>query len=137
MTTRLNPYLSFRNSARDALTFYHSVFGGNLSIMTFGEGGMPADEGDTNMVMHGELVTPDGLTLMASDTPSSMPASEGASISVSLSGEDEQTLRGYWDKLVAGGQATMPLDKAPWGDTFGMLTDKFGTNWMVNIAGQR
>jgi PhnB protein len=73
---------------------------------------------------------------MASDTPSGMDYTPGNNISISLSGEqaDERELRGYWDKLAAGGTVTVPLDLAPWGDTFGMCTDKFGVNWLVNIA---
>jgi len=138
MPVRLNPYLGFRTTARDALNFYQSVFGGDLSIMTFGEGGMSENAEDADLVMHGQLDTPNGLTLMASDTPPSMPASEtGSSISISLSGDDEPTLRGYWDKLLEGGTATMPLDKAPWGDIFGMLTDRHGTNWMIDIGPQQ
>ncbi len=71
---------------------------------------------------------------MASDTPSVMEYRGGSSISMSLSGDNEAELRGYWDKLSEGAQVGMPLNKAPWGDTFGMLTDKFGINWLVNIS---
>ena len=135
MTVTLNPYLSFRDNARAAITFYHSVFGGDLQISTFGENGMSQDPADADKVMHAQLNAPGGLVLMASDTPPGMPFNQGSSISVSLSGADEQLLRGYWDGLLDGGQAMMPLEKAPWGDTFGMLVDKFGTAWMVNITG--
>ena len=87
--------------------------------------------------MHAMLVTPNGLTLMAADTPNGMDYNPGNNISVSLSGqsEDEAELRGYWDKLADGGTVTMPLESAPWGDTFGMCVDKFGIAWLVNIAG--
>jgi PhnB protein len=135
MNVRLNPYLNFSNSAEEALKLYQSVFGGELTLSRFGENGMAEDPADANKIMHGQLEAPNGMTLMASDTPPGMPVSEGSSISVSLSGDDEATLRGYWNGLVAGGQVTVPLEKAPWGDTFGMLTDKFGIAWLVNIAG--
>lgn len=135
MTARLNPYIGFRNEAREALNFYHSVFGGDLQFMTFGDNGMEGDQADK--IMHGQLDTPDGFTLMASDTPETMTVESGSNITVSLSGDDEAKLRGFWDGLVHGGQIVEPLVKAPWGDTFGMLTDKFGTRWMVNIAGQQ
>jgi PhnB protein len=141
MTTRLNPYLSFRDNAREAIEFYHSVFGGELTISTFGEmqgeGGMPPveDPAEADKVMHSMLVTEGGLTLMAADTPNGMEHHSGGSISVSLSGEDDGELRGYWDKLGDGGTAVMPLEKAPWGDSFGMCVDRFGVTWMVNIAG--
>ncbi|MGK2887191.1 MAG: VOC family protein, partial [Rhodococcus sp. (in: high G+C Gram-positive bacteria)] len=70
-------------------------------------------------------------------TPASMALNVGDNVSVSLSGEDEDELTGYWNKLAVDAQNTMGLNKAPWGDTFGMLTDKFGINWLVNISGSQ
>ena len=137
MASRLNPYLSFRNNAREAMDFYKSVFGGELTVSTFGDGGMAQDPADKDKIMHSQLETPAGFTLMASDTPSSVDHKPGNTMTVSLSGDEEGTLKGYWDKLKDGGSITMPLEKAPWGDSFGMLTDKFGTPWMVNISGPR
>jgi PhnB protein len=136
MTTRLNPYLNFRDNARQAIEFYHSVFGGKLDLTTFKDGGMSQGPADANLVMHSQLEADNGMTLMASDTPPGMDFKPGTNISISLSGADEKTLRGYWDKLSAGGTVMMPLEKAPWGDTFGMCTDKFGIQWLVNIAGK-
>jgi PhnB protein len=74
---------------------------------------------------------------MASDTPNGMDWSPESNISVSLSGgaEDDAELRDYWDKLVDGGIIALPLETAPWGDAFGMVIDRFGTRWMVNIMG--
>ncbi len=135
MPTRLNPYLSFRDDAREAMDFYQSVFGGDVTRSTFGEFHASDDPAEQDKVMHSMLETPGGLTLMAADTPRGMDLDAGNNITVSLSGEDEAELRGYWNKLVAGGSATVPLEKAPWGDTFGMCVDKFGVNWMVNITG--
>lgn len=133
MTSRLNPYLSFRDNAREAMEFYRSVLGGNLDISNFGD--MARDPSERDKVMHAMLETPNGFTLMASDTPASMNVTRGDNFAISLSGDDEAELRGYWDKLSEGARIAMPLEKAPWGDTFGMLTDKFGVGWMVNIAG--
>lgn len=135
MTTRLNPYLSFRDQAKQAMEFYQSVFGGELTSMTFAEMHASEDPAEQDKLMHSQLVTPNGLTLMASDTPNTMDLTPGTNFSVSLSGEDEAELRGYWDGLAAGASITEPLVKAPWGDTFGMLTDKFGVAWLVNISG--
>ena len=134
MPSRLNPYLSFDSNARDAMNFYKSVFGGELTTMTFGEGRMSDDPAEKDKLMHGQLVSPAGYWIMGSDTPKSMgaPRPNGA---VSISGDDEAALRGYWDKLSQGAQVMQPLEKAPWGDSFGMLTDKYGVTWMVNIAG--
>jgi PhnB protein len=135
MTVRLNPYLSFRDDARAAMEHYRSIFGGELTLSTFGETGMSQDPADADKVLHAQLEAPNGLWLMGSDTPGHMEFQEGARISVSLSGDDEATLRGWWDGLADGGSVTVPLEKAPWGDTFGMLTDRFGIAWLVNIAG--
>lgn len=137
MSTQLNPYLSFRDDARQAMEFYQSVFGGQLSVSTFADLHASDDPADQDKVMHSSLESPNGLTLMASDTPSSMEHAEQSNISISLSGEDESELRGYWDKLSDGGQVAMPLEKAPWGDLFGMCTDKFGTAWLVNVTGEQ
>lgn len=136
MSTQLNPYLSFRDNARQAMEFYQSVFGGELTVSTFAELHASEDPAEQDKVMHASLVSPSGLTLMASDTPNSMEHVTQSNISISLSGDDEPELRGYWDKLSDGGQVAMPLEKAPWGDLFGMCTDKFGTAWMVNVTGE-
>jgi PhnB protein len=135
MTVRLNPYISFRDDARAAMEFYRSVFDGELTLSTFGESGMSQDPAEADLVMHSQLDAANGLVLMGADTPSHMDYQEGSRISVSLSGDDEATLRGYWDGLVDGGAVTVPLEKAPWGDTFGMCVDRFGVVWLVNIAG--
>jgi len=136
MTVRLNPYLSFRDTAREAMTFYQSVLGGELAMSTFADFHASDDPAEQDKIMHSQLETPDGLTLMAADTPAGMEHRPQAGVSISLSGDDEATLRGYWDRLSEGGTVTMPFEKAPWGDTFGMCVDRFGTNWMVNAAGQ-
>ena len=136
MTTRLNPYLNFRDDARQAMEFYQSVLGGELTMTTFKDGGMSQGAADANLVMHAQLEANNGMLLMASDTPPGTEFKPGTNISISLSGTDEKALRGYWEKLSRGGTVAMPLEKAPWGDTFGMCTDKFGIQWLVNIAGQ-
>ena len=135
MTTQLNPYLGFRDTTREAMEFYRTVFGGELTLSTFAEFEASDDKAEKDKIMHAMLTTDDGLVLMASDTPNRMEYRPGTNYSVSLSGDDEPVLRGYWDKLAAGGTVVMPLEPSPWGDSFGMCVDKFGVNWMVNIAG--
>ena len=133
MSSRLNPYIAFPGNARGAMQHYESVFGGTLAINTFGEYGAP--EGvDANGVMHATLETENGFTLMASDLPPGAEHKPGENISISLSGDDADELRGYFDKLSAGGTVTMPLEKQVWGDEFGMCVDGFGVAWMVNIT---
>src|SRR5579859_2599177 len=133
MASRLNPYLSFNGNARQALEFYRGVFGGDLTVSTFAEFGM-ADGPDADKVMHGQLETDAGYTIMAADVPGHMVYQAAAGFSVSLSGDDGDALRGYWEKLAAGGTTTMPLQKQVWGDEFGMCVDQFGTSWLVNIS---
>ena len=137
MTSRLNPYLGFRDNAKDAMEFYHSVFGGELTSSTFGEMRASEDPAEAGKIMHAQLETPSGYTLMGADTPNSMGFSETNNHSVSLSGDSaaQEELTGYFNGLAEGGQIAMPLDKAPWGDYFGMLVDKFGVQWLVNITG--
>jgi PhnB protein len=136
MTVRLNPYLSFRDNAREAMTFYESVFGGELTVSTFADFQASDDPSEQDKVMHSQLETPDGLVLMAADTPDRMEYRPQAGVSVSLSGDDEAKLRGYWERLSEGGTVEMPFESAPWGAVFGMCVDRFGTSWMVNAAAQ-
>ena len=133
MASRLNPYLNFNGTARQALDFYQGVFGGELNIMTFGDMGA-ADATDAGKIMHGQLETDAGYTIMAADTPPGMEYQGMHGFGVSLSGDDGDVLHGYWEKLSASGTTTMPLQKQAWGDEFGMCVDKFGISWLVNIS---
>ena len=139
MASRLNPYLNFPDgSAREAMEFYRSVLGGELTVMTFGDMGM---EGDlAAQVMHGQLETPAGFTLMGADAPPEMvQVTYGDNVSVSISGgaEDAPEMRGWFAALSDGGEVRQALEVAPWGDEFGMFVDRFGIAWMVNIAGEQ
>ncbi|WP_169581922.1 MULTISPECIES: VOC family protein [Microbacterium] len=130
----LNPYLSFRTNARDAMTFYQGVFGGDLDISTFGQfEGMVDDPSESDLVMHAQLTTPEGFVLMGADTPGRMEYRAPAGISVSVSGDDEAALDRYWNGLADGGTIVMPFDTPPWGGRFGMLTDRFGIDWMIAL----
>jgi PhnB protein len=131
MATRLNPYVSFADNARQAMEFYEQVFGGTLVLNTFGEYGM-GDKPDG--IMHATLETPSGYTIMAADTPPGQSHEPGTNIAISLSGDDAKELHRYWDKLSDGATVSVALEKQMWGDEFGMLIDKFGIGWMVNIS---
>ena len=132
MSSRLNPYLHFNGNARQALEFYASVFGGNPSMTRFAE--MGRQGADADRIMHGQLETDAGYTIMASDATSDMQPDPVSGFTVSISGDDATALHGYWEKLSEGGTVTMPLEKQAWGDEFGMCTDRFGVPWMVNIG---
>ena len=133
MTTRLNPYISFGGDARQAMEFYESVFGGTLTLSTYGETGAPSTP-EADKIMHGMLETTSGLTLMGADTPPGSEHQPGTNIAVSLSGQDADELRGYWDRLCDGGTVSVALEQQMWGDEFGMCVDRFGIAWMVNIG---
>ena len=133
----LNPYLNFADAtAREAMELYASVLGGELNVMTFGD--MGTEGPMATQVMHGQLQTPSGLTLMGADAPPEMvQVTFGDNVSVSISGSNEEAeqLRGWFSALSEGGEVRQPLEAAPWGDEFGMFVDRFGISWMFNIAG--
>lgn len=140
MSVKLHSYINFKGNAKEALDFYHSVFGGTVESDTFGGfneasgGAMHVPEEDNDKIMHATL-TGEYVELMISDYPSHWTDTPTESnITLSLSGDDDATIRGYWNALVDGGTITQPLEAAPWGDTFGSISDKFGVSWMVNIS---
>ena len=137
MTVQLTPYLSFRDTARQAMEFYRTVFGGELTLSTFGDFHASEDPAEQHKIMHGQLDAGPGLVFMGSDTPNGMDFDGQHGVAVSLSGgpEDAERLRGYFEALSSSGKVTLPLEQAPWGDSFGMCVDGFGTSWMVNIGG--
>jgi PhnB protein len=138
MQSKLNPYISFDGNTREAMEFYKTVFGGKLEFSTFGEAGMTDHGVKPDGIMHASLIADNGITIMAADTATGMrDYVVGTNMSLSLSGENEEELTGYYNKLVEGGKVEEPLAKAPWGDTFGMCIDKFGIFWMVNITGAK
>lgn len=137
MQSKLNPYINFKDNTREAMEFYRTAFGGKLNISTFKEFHASQDPDEDNLIMHSVLEADNGITIMASDTPDRMEFRPGTNMSISLSGDNEAELKAYFEKLSAGGTITMPLEKAMWGDSFGMCIDKFGVQWLVNIAGQK
>ncbi|QBX55487.1 VOC family protein [Nocardioides seonyuensis] len=138
MASKLNPYVNVLDGkAREAAEFYQSVLGGDLAISTFGEMGTEGPVAE--QVMHAQLETPAGFTLMIADAPPEMVSvTMGDNISISISGDqaEAESLRGWFAALAEGGEVRQPLEPAPWGDEFGMLVDKFGIGWMVNITGE-
>lgn len=137
MSSQLHPYLNFKDNARQAMEFYQRAFGGELTVSTFKEFNASQDPSEDNKVMHSMLEGENGISFMAADTPNYMEFRPGTNFSMSLSGDNEAELRNYFEKLAAGGKINQPLTQAPWGDTFGMLTDQFGIDWMVNITAKK
>ncbi len=134
MQSALNPYISFKDNAREAMTFYQTVFGGKLELSTFKDFHASEDPSEDDKIMHAMLQADNGISFMGSDTPDRMAYTPGARISMALSGDNVDELTGYFNKLSEGGKVVMPLGQAPWGAYFGMVADKFGVEWMVNIA---
>lgn len=133
MASRLNPYVSFDGDARPAMEFYRSVFGGSLTLSTYGElGNAYPDHPDR--IMHSVLETPSGYTIMGADNQPGTEYQPGNTMTISLSGDDADELHGYWDKLADGGTIAVPMEKQAWGDEFGMCADRFGIDWMINIS---
>ncbi len=137
MQTKLNPYINFKSNAREAMEFYKSIFGGTLKMSTFKEFHASQTPGEDALIMHAELNIADGLIFMASDTPERVEYRPGTNIAMSLTGDNDEQLKAYFRKLSTGGEVSMPLKTEVWGDTFGMCTDKFGVNWMVNISAKK
>jgi PhnB protein len=133
MTTTLSPYLNFNGNAAEAMRFYQTVFGGELSVQTFGEANMAQKPEENNLVVHAALKN-GNLALYASDGHPSKKVEFGDNIHLSLMGQENDELTKVFNKLAQSGKVDMPLAKQFWGDTFGMVTDKFGVHWMVNIT---
>ena len=129
----LTPYLNFNGKTAEAMRFYHSILGGELTMQTFGEAKMAESPEDNDLIVHAALKN-NALSIMASDGQPKEPVKFGDNIHMSLAGPDSGRLTEIFNRLAQGGKVDMPLAKQFWGDTFGMLTDKFGVHWMVNIA---
>ena len=134
---QINPYLNFSGTCEQAFELYQSVFGGELELSRFSD--MPADDSappvDGNLVMHVSLPIGDGQVLMGSDRPSAMgPTEVGNKFNVIINPDSSQDGKRVFEALAAGGQVTMPYERTFWGADFGMLTDQYGINWMVNYT---
>ena len=135
MKTTLSPYLNFNGNTREAMEFYKSVLGGELTLQTFAESGMPTKAEFKDHIVHAHLQSGE-ISIMASDAGDQGEVTFGTSVHLSLVGSDEAGLTEIFNKLAEDGKVDMPLEEQFWGDTFGMLTDKFGIHWMVNITSQ-
>jgi PhnB protein len=131
----LSPYFMFNGNALDAMKFYHSIFGGELIMQTYGEAPIEINLAMKDKIMHASL-TNEYFILMASDhiKDEMHKLREGNNISLTLTGSDEKLLTDYFNMLSEQGKIMMPLEKQFWGDIYGTVTDKFGIDWMINIT---
>lgn len=130
----LQPYLSFKSNAEEAMNYYQGIMGGKLDITRFKD--MPGNdfpEEKQQLVMHSTLEN-DHLTFMGSDAMQDGDIVAGSNISLSIAGQDTEKITAIYEGLAKDGKVTQPLQAAPWGDTFGMLEDTYGITWMFNIS---
>ena len=130
----LTPYIIFDNKCEEALNFYANAMGGKvLNIIRYGDmpGDTPMSDADKKKVMHSNFEA-EGVKFMASDAGMGASAGSGGQVHLSLHFEDGGQQQKVFDALSQGGTVKMPLQDTFWGATFGMLTDKYGVNWMFN-----
>ncbi|MFI5149879.1 MAG: VOC family protein [Bacteroidia bacterium] len=129
--TASNVYLTFNGNCREAMTFYNACLKGEIEIMDFGDSPMPVPADGKKLVLHSNIKK-DGILIMASDTTPDRPVNFGEHMSISINCESAAQADSFYTALSAGGKQTMPMQKTFWGAYFGMLTDKFGVQWMFN-----
>jgi PhnB protein len=126
-------HLNFRGDARAALTFYHSVFGGDQLLITYADAQAVQNPDEANQIIWGQVASPGGFQVMAYDVPSAIDWNPGViPVFVSVRGDDPQQLTGYWDKLVEGGTIVQPFGPSPFSPLYGMVKDRFGVTWVVD-----
>ncbi len=142
MATKINIYLAFNGNCLEALEYYKSIFGGEFTqLSTFGEmppqeGMPPVKEEEKDLIMHMSLPISKETVLMASDTSGEWAKSykQGNNFSISVDAKNQKEADRIFRDLSKNGSIMMPMNKTFWGSYFGMLTDKFGINWMVSFA---
>ncbi|MEV0033391.1 VOC family protein [Nocardia sp. NPDC050793] len=135
MSVHTVTHLNFRGDARAALTFYHSVFGGDTAIVTYQDAGAVHDPSAADQIMWGQVNAGNGFCVMAYDVPAHLPFHRGEnSFFVSVRGDADDEIAGYWDKLTEGATIVQPLGPAQWAPLYGMLRDRFGVTWVLDVA---
>ncbi|WP_405800908.1 VOC family protein [Streptomyces sp. NBC_01506] len=135
MSVNAVTHLNFRGDARAALTFYQSVFDGQLTVVTYKDAGNIQDPTEADQVMWGQVAADNGFRVMAYDVPSSQPWDQGTNaFFLSLRGDTAEEVTAYWDKLTEGATVLQPLSPARWAPLYGMLKDRFGVTWVVDVA---
>ena len=137
MSVNTVTHLNFRGDARQALTFYHSVFGGDVAMITYKDAHNVQEPSEADQVMWGQVTTENGFQVMAYDVPSRLPWNQGENaFFVSLRGQTSEEITTYWEKLSDGATIVQPLEPAQWAPLYGMLKDQFGVVWVVDVASQ-
>ncbi|KIG15090.1 putative DNA binding 3-demethylubiquinone-9 3-methyltransferase protein [Enhygromyxa salina] len=134
MSVQSTTHLNFRGDARDALTFYQSVFGGELTLVTYADAHAAREPSEANQVMWGQVAAENGFSVMAYDVPSSLPFSQGENaFFVSVRGDSEAEIQAYWNKLSEGASVIQAIGPSGWAKIYGMLKDRFGVVWVLDV----
>lgn len=135
MSVTTTTHLNFRGDARAALDFYHSVFGGRVTAVTYKDAGAVQKENEAEWVMWGEVAADNGFHVMAYDVPSHLPWDQGRNaFFVSLRGDTADEISALWEKLADGSTVVRPIGPAQWAPLYGMLTDRFGVVWVLDVV---
>ena len=134
MTINTTTHLNFRGDARAALEFYQSVFGGQLTAISYADAQAVQQPDEAEQIMWGQVVSDDGFRIMAYDVPASRAYEPGvAPVFVSVRGADADEITRYWEKLADGATVIAPLATAQWAPLYGMLQDRFGVTWVLDV----
>ncbi|MEU1607047.1 VOC family protein [Micromonospora matsumotoense] len=148
MAISATTHLNFRGDARAALEFYRSVFGGRSTVVSYGDLGMPKDLPDADRVVFGQVTADNGFAIMAYDVPGGAPAAAaptattrengttltGERFFVSVRGDNAEEVGALWRRLAEGAHLIEEYGPSPWAPGFGMLTDRFGVTWVLDVA---
>lgn len=129
---KLSTYLFFEGNCEEAFASYERILGGKLTVIPYEGSPAEAPPGWGRKVLHAALAFADGQMLMASDAPPGQSEGPMRSVSVSIAVEDNVEAERIFAALAEGGQVKMPIAETFWSQRFGMLTDRFGTSWMVS-----
>ena len=134
MTIKTTTHLNFRGTARNALEFYQSAFGGELSAVTYGQARAAHNPAEADQIMWGQVEADSGFRIMAYDVPSTMAWDPGTiPMFVSIRGTEAGDISALWAKLAQGSSIVVPLAKAAWSPLYGMLKDAFGVTWVLDV----
>lgn len=145
MSITTTTHLNFAGNAGEALEFYAAVFGGEVVASTYGQFGMPQEAPDASKLVFGSVESDDGFRVMAYDVPGGTTPAAGSTrrehgltitdqptfVSVRAASLDE--IQRFWDRLAAGATIVEPLAASAWSAGFGMLTDRFGVTWVLDV----
>jgi PhnB protein len=135
MSVTTTTHLNFRGRAREALEFYRSVFGGHLVAISYADAHAVQRPDEADQIMWGQVQSEDGFQVMAYDVPASRAYHPGTDpVFVSVRGQDEDEIRRYWHALAEDATIKAPLEPATWAPLYGMLTDRFGVTWVLDVT---